>query len=230
MPGHEPMTMLMYVHAITPCSSSSTSYSCIFMLDTVRKHMPSRIVKFNKHKHTKSTWITNGILRSISYRDKLYLELKRLPSDSERHANIKVNLKTYQSILRRLIRDAKKSYYQHQFDKFKNDIKNTWGTIKQSLNRTRSKENLPEAILIDNVMTSDHTIIANKFNTFFANVGFKLAENITDAENTNFRDYLLNQSLQNFTFELISEATTMEMLNNLKPKPSCGYDGIRQNY
>ena len=75
-------------------------------------------------------------------------------------------------------------------------------------------------------MTSDHTIIANKFNTFFANVGFKLAENITDAENTNFRDYLLNQSLQNFTFELISEATTMEMLNNLKHKPSCGYDGI----
>ena len=69
-----------------------------------RKHMPSRIVKFNKHKHKKSTWITNGILRSISYRDKL----KRLPSDSERHANIKVNLKTYQSILRRLIRDAKK--------------------------------------------------------------------------------------------------------------------------
>ena len=41
-----------------------------------RKHMPSRIVKFNKHKHNKSTWITNGILRSISYTDKLYLELK----------------------------------------------------------------------------------------------------------------------------------------------------------
>ena len=32
------------------------------------KHMPSRIVKFNKHKHTKSTWITNGILRSILQR------------------------------------------------------------------------------------------------------------------------------------------------------------------
>ena len=191
-----------------------------------RKHIPSRIVKFNKHKHKKSTWITNGIIRSISYRDKLYLELKRLPSDSERHANLKVNLKTYQSILRRLIRDTKKCYYQHQFDKFKNDIKNTWGTIKQILNRTRSKENLPEAFLIDNVMTSDHTIIANKFNTFFANVGFKLAENITDADNTNFRDYLLNPSMHNLTFELISEATTMETLNNLKSKPSCGHDGI----
>ena len=162
-----------------------------------RKHLPSRTVKFNKHKHKISTCITNGILRSISYRDKLYLELKRLPYNSERHANTKVNLKTYQSILRRLVRDAKKSYYQHQFDKFKNYIRNTWGTIKQILNRTRSKENLPEAFLIDNVMISDHTIIANKFNTFFANAGFKLAENITDAENSNFRDYLLNPSLQN---------------------------------
>ena len=100
------------------------------------------------------------------------------------------------------------------------------GTMKQILNRTRSKENLPESFLIDNVMISDHTIIANKFNTFFANAGFKLAENITDADNSNFRDYLLNPSLQNFTFELISEATTMEALNNLKPKPSCGHVGI----
>ena len=32
--------------------------------------------------------------------------------------------------------------------------------------------------------------------------------------------------MYNFTFELITEDTTMEILNNLKPKPSCGYDGI----
>ena len=32
--------------------------------------------------------------------------------------------------------------------------------------------------------------------------------------------------MYNFTFELIREETTMEILNNLKPKPSCGYDGI----
>ena len=32
--------------------------------------------------------------------------------------------------------------------------------------------------------------------------------------------------MYNFTFELIKEETTMEILNNLKPKPSCGYDGI----
>ena len=95
------------------------------------KHLSYRKVTFNKHKHKNSKWITKGIVRSITYRDKLYLKLKRTPLGSERHSILKLNLKTYQSILKRLIRDAKKQYYQKQFEKYKNDVKNTWSTIKQ---------------------------------------------------------------------------------------------------
>ena len=73
------------------------------------KHLPYRTVKFNKHKHKNSNWITKGIVRSIKCRDKLYLQLKRTPVDYERHNILKLNLKTYQSILKRLIRDAKKT-------------------------------------------------------------------------------------------------------------------------
>ena len=42
------------------------------------KHMPYKLVKFKKHKHTFSQWITNGILKSIKYRDNLHNQLKRL--------------------------------------------------------------------------------------------------------------------------------------------------------
>ena len=98
------------------------------------KHLPYRTVKFNKHKHKNSNWITKGIVRSIKYRDKLYLQLKRTPVDSERHNILKLNLKTYQSILKRLIRDAKKQYYQKQFKKYKNDVKKHMGH-----NQTNSK-------------------------------------------------------------------------------------------
>ncbi len=35
-------------------------------------HMPIKMVKFDKHKHKISPWITNGILRSIHYRDNLF--------------------------------------------------------------------------------------------------------------------------------------------------------------
>ena len=130
------------------------------------KHLPYRRVTFNKHKHKNSKWITKGTVMSISYRDKLYLKLKRTPVDSERHSIPKLNLKTYQSILKRLIRDAKKQYYQKQFEQYKNDVKNTWGTIKHILNRTRSNQNISDVFLIDNVMTTDPATMANKFNTF----------------------------------------------------------------
>ena len=75
-------------------------------------------------------------------------------------------------------------------------------------------------------MTTDPTTIANKFNTFFAGIGVDLSANVNNTHNAHFTDYLLNPSIYNFTFELITEETTMEILNNLKPKPSCGYDGI----
>ena len=69
-------------------------------------------------------------------------------------------------------------------------------------------------------MTTDPTIIANKFNTFFADIGLRLSESVNNTHNALFT------SMHDFTFELITEETTMKILNNLKPKPSCGYDGI----
>ena len=102
------------------------------------------------------------------------------------------NLKTYQVILKRLIRNAKKVYFQKKFDKFKSDIKNTWQTIKEILNRTRTQQNLPDAFLIDNEMTGDPSIIADKFNNLFANVGRRLSEQLTTPDNVNFKNYLRN--------------------------------------
>ena len=72
------------------------------------KHLPIKLVKFNKHKHKKSNWISIGIIRSITYRDKLYMRLKQVPIDSEMYTHLKTNLKTYQVILKRLIRNAKR--------------------------------------------------------------------------------------------------------------------------
>ncbi len=41
----------------------------------------------------------------------------------------KVNLKTYNNILKEAIRLAKRSYYEALFNKFKNYIRGTWKTI-----------------------------------------------------------------------------------------------------
>ena len=46
------------------------------------KHFPEKRVKFNKHKHKLSDWITSGILKSIEFRDKLYRRLSKLSTES----------------------------------------------------------------------------------------------------------------------------------------------------
>ena len=93
--------------------------------------------------------------------------------------------------------------------------------------RTRSNQNISDVFLIDTVMTTYPTTIANKFNTFFADIGLRLSETVNNTHTALFSDYLLHPSMYDFTFELITEeVTTMKILNNLKPKPSCGYDGI----
>ncbi len=45
--------------------------------NATNKHIPDKVVKFNKHKHKKSNWITKGIIKSISFRDKLHYEFKQ---------------------------------------------------------------------------------------------------------------------------------------------------------
>ncbi len=72
-------------------------------------YMPSKRVKYNRHKHKKSQWITGGIIRSMTFRDKMYANMKHrpTPTNTQAHANIKTILKTYNNILRHSIEQAK---------------------------------------------------------------------------------------------------------------------------
>ena len=55
-------------------------------------------------------WITQGILRSIQYRDKLYKQLKLTHKNSSNYEITNINLKTYNAVLKHTIRAAKKVY------------------------------------------------------------------------------------------------------------------------
>ena len=65
------------------------------MINAKNKHMPCKLVKFNKYKHKKCTWITQGLLKSIRYRDKLYKQLRLSNPNSLHYDTLKFNLKTY---------------------------------------------------------------------------------------------------------------------------------------
>ena len=87
------------------------------------KHLPSKIVKYNKRKHMKSKWMTDGILKSINTKDKLYtILIQTYPEDEHLYTRLKSEFITHRTDLRRNIREAKRMYYTRTFDLYKNDI------------------------------------------------------------------------------------------------------------
>ena len=68
--------------------------------DAMSKHIPIKTVRYNKHKHQKSVWITKGLTKSMHSRDKLYMKLMKMNQYCAEYNIIKTNLRTFNRILR----------------------------------------------------------------------------------------------------------------------------------
>ena len=101
------------------------------------KCFPEKEVKFNKYKHKISPWLTNGILKSMKFRDKLYVKWKKSNPLSTMYNQLEIKFKNYCSLLQKTIRLAKSSYYYNKFNHYKTDMKNTWKQINELINKKR---------------------------------------------------------------------------------------------
>ena len=192
------------------------------------KHMPKRNVRFNKYKHKMNKWVTTGILKSIRYRDSLYKKLKSTPYNCEQHMTLKLNLKTYNYILNKTIRTAKKEYYFTEFSKYKHDIRKTWDTIKEAICKNKTKSMLPSYLYNKGIIYSNNHAIADKLNEYFTEVGPELAKSIPRPQNPNssFNTYLGSPCSSIFTFEYTNPDKISKHIQSLKTKSSAGHDGI----
>ena len=188
--------------------------------------LPCRTVKFNKKKHKVSPWISAGIIRSINFRDKLYKELKLCPHISTEYNTKKNNLKVFNSILKKIIRNAKKMYYESQFEKHKNDTRKTWGLINTILNKKKTVKELPEFFKIRNRQITNKQEIAQEFNHFFANIGEELADKIQGPPNRSFKDFLKQNIECKFNFQPITSNDVLISISKLPSKTSSGYDNL----
>jgi hypothetical protein len=205
------------------------------ILDTILKtamdkHMPVKYIKYRKHKHKKCNWITSGIIRSIKFRDSLYKRCRATAMDDPLYNTLKINLQTYNRILKQSIRRAKTEYYQSCFEKYKDDTKNTWNTIKTIINKDHVKSNFPETFIINNTRESCPKKIADAFNEYFVQIGPKLANSIQNpASNISHREYLQRSITTRFQFKNVSVTDVQKIIKELKPKSSYGKDRLSNN-
>ena len=66
---------------------------------------------------------------------------------------------------------AERDYYQSMFNTFSNDMKKTWQTINDTLNRSKKSHKFPQFKLANGTTISDPKTIAEAFNDYFINIG-----------------------------------------------------------
>ena len=125
-------------------------------------------------------WITPSILCSINRKTKLYKDVvhkKSLEAESK--------YKKYRNILSKIIRDAKRLYYQRLFQENKNNGRKTWQLLNEVTSRRQCKISVFPSVFSDNLDNKyDGSTISDGFNNFFASVGTTLEKDIPASDSS----------------------------------------------
>ena len=172
-----------------------------------------------KNNKLRKNWITPAIVNSCNRKNKLFLLHKSNPDD----AIIKKTYNDYQNKLRYIINYAKLKYEKSITQK--SDAKGLWNFVNLKLNRLK-KDTKIDHILINGNKATDYKLMADHFNCFFASIGTKTANNLTQPINSyndyNFGEEYINQNL--FLIPTYSDEI-YNIILNLKNKIG-GIDGI----
>ena len=131
---------------------------------------------FDNQKHYINKWITKGLLKSTNSENKLHKKLvqTRVAENGETYNQLKIRFNKFRNYLIQSIKDAKGLYFQRIFEKFKHDIKKTWSTIYEKVQRENTK--ISNNILDHNgKILKDEIKMANAFNNYFTSIGPSLA-------------------------------------------------------
>ena len=136
--------------------------------------------------------MTYGILKSINTKEILYTKLVKADIHDEiRYSPLKAEFGEYKKILCRSINEAIHLYYARTFALYKNDVKQTWSVIKDTLQKKHHCKTTDKFVINYRVIT-DFDEFANEFNVYFINIGRSLSDQIQSE--TSSQDYLLQHT------------------------------------
>ena len=97
--------------------------------------------KCSRRTTPKNLWVSQTLLISISHKSKLYEIKLNKPTPQ----NI-LTYNRYRNILTKLLKNAKKQYFNAEFDKCAGDTKKTWDVLSNLMNAKPKTDNIPETM------------------------------------------------------------------------------------
>ena len=172
---------------------------------------------YNK-RSIKNPWITNSLKNMSKKRDRLYKKAINNPQDEQAVLQFKVCKRNFEKELR----NSKRKYYQQRFFKSLGDSKQTFQTLNEVLGKKSSDKGNIAAIAENDREITNAKEIAESMNTYFIDVGEKLAKNIPIVASASSVPY------NEFSMYLFpaNDAEIVKIVQNLKAKTSSGFDRI----
>ena len=137
------------------------------------KHAPAVTFSSSKKRSTpKNPWISTGIVKAIRKKHNLYTKY-RSSNFNEEYGN---EYKKYRNMLVTIIKNAKRMYYSDSFSENRNNMRKTWGIIKELISRNdkNKKTKIEQLVICDegtNKAVSSDEGIANELNNYFVSIG-----------------------------------------------------------
>lgn len=187
----------------------------------------NKTVKYQKYNHAINPWMTKELLSDIETRDKMYANHLKSPLGSFQRSNLKISARSFSKQIRKSTRLAQINYFNRTFDMYQNDLKKTWSCINDILGKKKAKAALPEFFEVNGEKIYDDQLIAEKFNEFYSSVGHEFANALSFSDD-GFKHYIdtIPKCKDTLSFKPVTEKEVSDIITNLKPKSSYGYDGV----
>ena len=192
------------------------------LLDT---YAPLKRINKYKLKFKSKPWITLGLQKSISAKNKLltYYINKRDPILKEEfHTKYKI----YRNLLSTLMKKSKQAYCDKYFERNWNNTKNAWKGIKSLISLKTAASRVPTVLSLNNGDTIlNHYDIANTFNNYFVSI----AETTTKSINyfhKQLLDYLSNKSSGTIFLEPTDKEEIANIISSLNSNKASGPNSI----
>ena len=164
-------------------------------------------------------WVTKSLLRSINKKNRLFCRYK-----AKQTGVAKLKYTNYRNILTSALRQAKKDYYQFQFQSTCNNVKGTWKVIRNVLKTNPKLQSITKLTWKDGLI-EDKKLMCEAFNEYFSNIGATLSSSIPDIQET-YGNYLTSPNEKSLFFVPVVNSEVIDVVSGLKRKKSPGYDGI----
>ena len=177
---------------------------------TVDKHAPIKLASQSKQRQLNMPWLSKGILKSVKRKQKMY-RTHFLRKDLQKIGEYK----HYAAILSHLKNKSKTEYYNMQFAKYKDNLKQTWKLIGTLVKRKTKGQTFPTRITHNNRTFTQEKDIAELFNNFFVNIGPTLAKEIK-TDHTDPLQYIESTPSNSFYLAPVTQTQVFTLFAGLK--------------